>query len=108
MNQPVRIVGVHPVVAEKPVHLIEIEVAQFAMPFDFGEMTQELLDRSRSNWQVAYDERVVESKPAGSHYGFFFHYLDPKRPLLTAIGPLLLAPESPVPAHLSEIKDESP
>jgi hypothetical protein len=108
MAQSVRIVGVHPIDADEPVHLIEIEVARAAEPFDFGEVTQELTNQPQSNWQVAYDERELESKSGTTRYVFFFHHLDPTKPIITAVGPLPLPPTSPLPHYLREIEYESP
>ena len=102
MRKPARVIGIHPITADEPVHLVELEVD--ADDFDFGEVTQETPGQPHSNWQVAYDEREL----GANRFAFFFHYLDLSRPLLTPIGPLPLPPESPVPEHLQDIEYEQP
>jgi len=97
MSAKARIIGVHPVaVSDEPVHLIEIEVDHGLDDFDFGDVTQELSDKPRGNWQVAYDEREIGK----NRFAFFFHFLDIAKPLLSSAGPLELPPESPLPEHL--------
>lgn len=104
MGPRARVIGVHPVEAGEPVHLVELEVEGNAADFDFGEVTQEAAGRPRSNWQAVYDEREVGE----NRFAFFFHYLDVARPLLSRAGPLVLPPESPVPEHLQDIEYEPP
>ena len=95
-----RIIGVHAVaVADDPVHLIEIEVENGDIDFDFAEVTQELPGEPRGNWQAAYDERKVGE----GRYVFFFHYLNTSKPLLTSAGALEIPPASPLPEHLHGI-----
>jgi hypothetical protein len=99
-----RIVGIHRVVADEPVHLIELEVDAEAINLEFGEITQPETGQPRSNWQVAYDlQRLGKNR-----YIFFFHYLDLSRPLVSPAGPLILPPESPLPDHLKSIEYEQP
>jgi hypothetical protein len=108
VTKALRIIGVHPVLAEEPVHLIEIEVTGDVAAFDFGEVTQELSDQPRENWQVAYDERELGRNSASIRFAFFFHYLDLTKPLLTPFGPVSLPGERPVPSHLRSLKYEQP
>src|SRR5690242_6923671 len=104
MVNQTRVVGIHQVEAEEPVHLVELQVEGSVDDFDFGEITQEEPGKQRNNWQAAYDERKISENRAA----FFFHYLDTTRPLLTSAGPLALPPESPVPEHLQNIEYEKP
>jgi hypothetical protein len=98
---PFTIRGVHPVRAPEPCHLIEADVPD-GHAFDWGKVTQENPTQPRSNWQVAYDEQPLDA--AGRRWAFFFHYLDPTRPLLTPAGPVTLPPPTPRPAHLNGIE----
>ncbi len=104
MANQVRVIGIHPVPADVPVHLVELEAGGNPADFDLGEITQEVSGQLRSSWQTAYDERAL----AGNRLAFFFHYLDTARPLLSPVGPLTLPPESPVPEHLQDIEYEQP
>ncbi len=104
MASRARVVGVHRIVADEPVHLVEIDIEGSADGFDFGEITQDVPGQPPSNWQTAYDEREVGQ----NRFAFFFHYLDTTNPLLSPAGPLSLPPESPVPEHLQGIEYEPP
>jgi hypothetical protein len=104
MANRARVIGIHPVAADEPVHLVEFEVEGNAADFDFGAITQEVPGQPRSNWQAVYDEREI----GANRFAFFFHYLDTAKPLATPVGPLALPPESPVPEHLQSIDYEQP
>ena len=104
MANRTRVIGTHPVAAQEPLHLVEIEVAGDAGDFDFCEVTQEVRGQPRSNWQAVYDEREIGE----NRFAFFFHYLNMAKPLLSPVGPLALPPESPVPEHLQGIEYEPP
>jgi hypothetical protein len=107
MTNHARVIGIHPLAADEPVHLIELEIDD-GSEFDFGDVTQELPGQPRSNWQAAYDEREVGCETGRIRFAFFFHYLDTTRPLLSPVGPLDLPTESPVPDHLQSIPYEPP
>jgi hypothetical protein len=102
MANHVRVVGIHPVAADEPVHLVQLEIEANADDFDIGETTQEVPSQPRRNWQAVYDERQIGQK----RFAFFVHYLDTAKPLLSPTGPRALPPESPVPVHLQGIKYE--
>ena len=108
MSTQARIIGVHPVEADEPVHLIELLVEGDVADFEIGEVTQEIANEPRSDWQVPYDERVLEESKQRARYAFFFHYLDFKKPLLTPVGSLPLQKPTDVPEHLRDIGYESP
>ena len=103
------VIGVHPIEAEEPCHLIEILVADGSSTAAVESITQEVAGEPRENWQVPYDEvyltaggeRVHDSDSTSTaRVAFFFHYLDLTRPLLTAAGPVSLPGESPRPSRL--------
>ena len=108
MPTKAKIIGVHPVEANEPVHLIELLVEGDTDAFDIGEVTQEVPGQPRSNWQAPYDERVLEESDGKIRYAFFFHYLDFKKPLITPAGSLSVPKPTKQPAHLKEIEYESP
>lgn len=108
MANIVRIVGIHPVPSDEPVHLIEIELTGDVDALDFGEITQEQTDQPRENWQVVYDEREVGRGDGCVRFAFFFHYLDLEKPLRTPFGAVSLPAESPIPRHLQNIEYEQP
>jgi hypothetical protein len=99
-----RVVGIHRIAANEPVHLVELEVQDSADDFDLGMITQEVEGLAPSDWQTVYDERKIGE----NRFAFFFHYLDTTKPLLSAAGPLPLPPESPVPGHLQGIAYDQP
>jgi len=101
----IEIVGVHPVDAPEPCHLIEMIASDTDIESLMGEITQEVPGEQRDNWQAAYDEHYLDASgsavldpeyagqaPAGreARVAFFFHYLDVERPLLTPAGPVAL------------------
>src|SRR5262245_5209970 len=104
MTNRARVIGIHPVAADEPVHLVELEVEGNAADFDFGEITQEAPGQPRNNGQAVYGEREVGE----NRFAFFFHYLDTAKPLLSPVGPLPLPPESPVPVRLQGVEYEQP
>lgn len=108
MANDVRVIGVHLVPADEPVHLIEIELSGDVHAFDFGEVTQELPDQPRQDWQAVYDERELGREGGRVRFAFFFHYLDLAKPLLTPFGAVALPVESKVPTYLRSIKYEKP
>ena len=55
-----RLIGVYLLDAPEPCHLIEIEFANDASDFDWGEVTQEISGQPRDNWQVPWDEQRVD------------------------------------------------
>ena len=67
-----KIAGVYPVEADEPVHLVEISIEGGAVDgFDFGEVTQEMADMPRMNWQAPYDERVISETDTRARVVFF-------------------------------------
>ncbi len=108
MTTQAKIIGVHPVEAEEPVHLIELLVEGDVDEFEIGELTQEVAGQPKMNWQAPYDDRLLEELQGKVRYAFFFHYLDLKKPLLASSGLLTLPKPTKAPAHLQDIVYESP
>src|SRR5579859_4473725 len=116
-------IGVYPIIADEPCHLIELWLRGCTGPVNFGDFTQELPGRARENWQVAYDEWLLNSEgTAGAlapipgpveaasdiRVAFFFHYLDPSRPIMTPGGAVALPKPVARPDRLSFIEYEPP
>lgn len=108
MSDSIRIIGIHPVAAGEPCHLVEIELPRSCEAFDFELVTQEQPGQPRQNWQAAYDEQYLGQSASGQRWSFFFHYMDFERPLLTPRGPLTLQASSPLRSHLARIRYEAP
>jgi hypothetical protein len=126
MRATIEIVGVYPIEAREPVHLIEIQVKNSKGVFDVGKFTQEVPNTPKSNWQVPYDEKILD--PTGEkivadgflatgkrelwtgnvRMAFFFHYLDLSQPLKTPFGDIALPHETEKPRRLSAIKYVAP
>jgi hypothetical protein len=102
----VKVIGVHPMEADEPVHLIELEV-KGPTAFDFDQVTQKVVDQPKDNWQVPYDERELD-KNGARRFASFFHYLDFDAPLETPFGPIDLPAPSPIPDYLKQIRYEEP
>jgi hypothetical protein len=106
MATQAKVIGVHPVEADEPVHLIELLVEGDVDYFDIGEVTQEVPGQPKSNWQAPYDERLLEESKQKTRFAFFFHYLDLEKPLLTPAGTLSVPQATKAPEHLKEIEYE--
>jgi hypothetical protein len=122
----VEVVGVYPVVAAEPCHLVELIVRDSDGPFDVGAITQADPAHPRSEWQVPYDEKLLTSngddvlhdpwRGAGEpswwtgsvRLAFFLHYVDLDRPLSTPFGEVPLPPPSERPARLTDFAYEAP
>ncbi len=57
-----RILGVHPIEGVDGCFLIESIIIDATTQPDFGQMTQPHQDRDRSDWQVAYDEKLLDNE----------------------------------------------
>jgi hypothetical protein len=104
----VKIIGVHPIDAPEPCHLCEVEIRGEPEAVDFAEFTQPVAGQDRSNWQVAYDERLLSKGAHTSLYVFFFHYLDLLEPLQSPFGLLDLPQETALPERLRSVTYEPP
>lgn len=105
----VKVVGVYPIEAREPVHLVEISIeGGTADAFDLGEVTQEMANTPRMNWQAPYDERVIAEADGKTRLVFFFHYLDLNKPLVTPAGEFALPAPVKLPPRLKGIVYEAP
>ena len=103
------VVGLYPVAdVPEPCHLIEVLVDAPHDRYDWGRVTQEAPGQPRDNWQVAYDEQLIEEIGGRGRYVFFFHDLKPDQPLLTAGGPVSLPAPQPMPARLRHTEYVAP
>ncbi len=75
-----KVIGIHPVDAPEPCHLVECEFASPVKMFDWGKVTQRVDGEPEANWQAVLDEQEVGQD--GNRWVFFFHYLDAAKPLL--------------------------
>jgi hypothetical protein len=104
-----KIVGIYPVEAPEPVYLVEISIEGGGLDaFEIGEITQEMSDTPRVNWQAPYDDQVISETDGKARVVFFFHYLDLTKPLLTPAGALALPAPKKMPPRLKDIAYESP
>jgi hypothetical protein len=121
----VEVVGVYPVEGAERCHLIEIRITDSDGRFELFGFTQ-ATDDPRSEWQVPYDEKLLD--PGGTRVErdlwdhrhdenlwrgdlrlvFFFHFLEVDEPLLTPWGSVELPPPSQLPERLSMINYENP
>jgi hypothetical protein len=115
-------IGVYPVEAPEPCHLIEVWL-RGGGEIKLGGFTQDLPGKDQSNWQVAYDEWLLSAdgttgelasfpgairSDGDQRVAFFFHYLDVSKPLLSSCGPVVLPQPSPRPDRLAFIPYEPP
>ena len=103
-----KIIGVHAIEADEPVHLVELLVENNDDMFDIGSITQEVAGQPTMNWQVPYDERLLEDSNSKTRYAFFFHHLDINKPLLFGTNELELPAATKRPSHLQDIEYETP
>ena len=113
----VEIIGVHPIQAAEPCHLVELWVRGSEAEFNVGKFTQVEPGQPQANWQVPYGEKILNISGTGIladaweirgreldpwmgdvRIAFFFHYLKPHKPLITPFGNAAL----PVPSGLPE------
>ena len=87
-------------------YLISIAVKPADAEVDWTRITQSIDGQPESNWQVAYDEQLVDH--VAGHWAFFMHFLDLGTPLQTQIGDLRLPLPSKLPESLASIQYEVP
>jgi hypothetical protein len=125
MQDPtVEVLGVHPVIGVESCCLVEAVVIGAPSKPDFGRFTQPLPDRPPADWQVPYDERLLDAAgttveadlwsstsvawPPTARIAFFFHALDLSQPLHTPYGQVVLPPLTPRPDRLHVLSYEAP
>jgi hypothetical protein len=120
----IEVVGVYEVPeAAQDCVLIELNVALGAEELDFSSVTQEIPGVPVPEWQVPWLEhelndagssgqelrrRLVHGPVNRARVAFFFHYLDPSRPLLTPAGIIALPKATRRPDRLKFMRYESP
>lgn len=90
----------------KNLYLIEITATNPLEELDLSRITQRHPCLPRENWQAPYDEKKLDEQ--GYHWAFFFHFLTPKKSLLTPFGEISLPKPSELPSHLKSILYEAP
>ena len=126
MPPKVDVIGVYPIEATEPVHLIELLIKDSAEKISISKFTQELPDQPQYNWQVPYEETIlnddgtaIKSNPffgedseedwvGNVRLVFFFHYFDQNKPLLSPFGEISLPSESAKPDRLDFLVYEQP
>jgi hypothetical protein len=126
MTPTVEVLGVHPVKAREPCHLVEIVIRNNVGKFDQADFTQVWPGKDRSSWQVAYDATFLESDGSEMklawmlnrddptfwrrdiRLAFFFHYLRLERPLQTPLGEVSIPAVSPRPERLAFMRYSPP
>jgi hypothetical protein len=120
----IRVLGVHPVDGVDGCFLIEAVITDATGQPDFGQVTQSRDGHDRSDWQVAYDERLLDLEggsvqadlfvtrthdwPREARVAFSFHDLDIARPLSTPFGEASLPLPSDRPERLAMLAYEAP
>lgn len=87
-------------------YVLEVFVDGQIEDFNWSEVTQEIPDQPKENWQVPYYEQPLDD--TGRRWAFFFHFLNLRKPLLTNFGPVALPEHSEFPPHLAFLRYESP
>jgi hypothetical protein len=100
-----KVVGVHPLDAPEPCYLIEVEF-DVDCDIDWESITQPSEDVPPLEWQVPWDEQRVHGEE--NRWAFFFHFLDPSRPLQSKNGVVEIPNITPLPSHLFYITYERP
>ena len=126
MPSKVEVVGIYPVEASEPIHLVELIINDSDGKFSFYDITQEVPGQTQDNWQVPYDEKIlnndgtsIKSDPfykedsEGDWLGdvrviFFFHYLNLESAMKTPFGDVVLPPESDKPDRLDFAEYDAP
>lgn len=123
-SMQIDVLGIYSVEAPEPCHLIELLIRGHVGLVNVGAFAQERPGQPRNNWQVPWDERVLDSEGCKDVLGqfpsetrsdgkplrliFFFHYLDFDRPLITPAGELMLQAPEERPERLAFLEYESP
>jgi hypothetical protein len=118
------IVGLYPVSDVDSCYLVEVVIRNAETQPDFGEFTQSTPNLDRSEWQVPYDEKLLDANgeeivadlffdapepwPSDARVAFFFHELRVDEPLRTPYGEVVLPTPSPRPARLDALEYETP
>ena len=119
-------IGVYPIKAAEPCHLVEIQLEGVGPGLDFGGFTQPAEGKPQALWQVPWMEVVLNSSgtrvignseaidkhpemlTGSARVAFFMHYLDLGRPLTSQLGEIALPKATPKPTRLKMLKYEAP
>jgi hypothetical protein len=122
----VEVVGVYPVRAAEPCHLIELMMRGVGPGFDFGSISQPIPSAPSSLWQVPWGEVLLDkdyqevlARGAELSYrpellvgdlrvAFFMHHLDGERPLKSPFGDIRLPKPVTRPKRLKTVRYERP
>jgi len=100
----VRVIGAYQVPNYPDVHLIEVHVESPRSAVDVGAFSQADPALAPDSWQVAYDERFLDSPGSSrSRLVFFLHYVRFDRPLKTPFEDVALPAPTPMPSRLDSI-----
>ena len=100
----VRVIGAYQVPNYPDVHLIEVDVESPQSAVDVDEFGQADAAQAPDSWQVAYDERFLDSpESTRSRLVFFIHFLRFDRPLKTPFEDVALPAPTPMPSRLASI-----
>jgi hypothetical protein len=118
------IVGLYPVEQDDSCYLIEVVLRDATGPPDFCDFTQPLEGVDRAEWQVPYDEKLLDAAgetviadlfstqpsywPAIARVAFYFHDLRLSEPMQSPFGDLVLPAPSERPSRLSALNYERP
>ena len=100
----VRVTGAYEVPNYPDVHLIEVDVESRQSAVDIDAFGQADPTLAPDSWQVAYDERFLDSPEATrSRLIFFLHFARFDRPLRTPFEDVALPSPTPMPPGLASI-----
>lgn len=117
----IQVLGVYPIEAPEPCHLVEIMIRKCDGVIDFSQITQQQPGEPLANWQVPWMESFLDAKGekllsepfqaterSESWHGdvrlvFYFHYLNLKESITTPIGNVDLPRPTSLPPRLSKI-----
>jgi hypothetical protein len=117
------VIGVYDVPeSPEPCSLVELRVELNRERLDLGNVTQEVQGLPPSYWQVPWLEHELDNEGTSgkellspligrsgpTRIAFFFHYLDPSRPLRTPAGSIPLPESVGRPERLNFIRYEPP
>jgi hypothetical protein len=116
-TEKVDLIGVYDIDNHDEVKLVELIVKENIDEFDPGQITQEIKNIDRLNWQTAYDEKYLDlegNKIIGDDFKkpknlsefrivFYFHYPDLTKPLIAQYGLIKLKEFESLPKRLSDL-----
>lgn len=118
MEEKLQVIGVYKVKENADVHLVELIIPATPSDVQVDDITQEIPNEPKDNWQVAYDEHYLNLKGdkiigdyfklpkdniAPTRVAFFLYFLDFSRPILTQFGEVKLPQPTDIPDRLKQI-----